>query len=232
MVWIMAVGSGGGGGTGSGDGTFFGFGGGGGGGATVNLLIPAIFVPPELDIQVDLGGSTTSSAYVTQSTNILYNGTVLVTADSGNNGGTGTGSGATGNGAGGTGGSAASSSVAPLWSAFAIVNTTSGAAGTAGSTGQSLSTITWAIGGASGSATSYSGQYGYFSANASPGRLTFSPMQTFGGSRRTYDVIAAANEPRHRVSNGAGGGGGGSRQLTPSCPGHQGGNGLVIIVAW
>lgn len=234
MVWITAVGAGGGGGTGSGDGTFFGYGGGGGSGAIVNVLVPALFVPPELEIQVGQGGSVTTDALTAPNTIISYNGTTLILADSASNGGSATGSGATANGSGGAAGSSASSSVEGAFAPFAIQQLTSGSSGTAGSTAQVLSTTTWTVGGSSGSSSSYNGQYGYSvsTTDSTAGTLSFAPIQTFGGNRRSYSTVLAANTARYRAPNGAGGGGGGSRQASPTCPGHQGGHGLVIIVAW
>lgn len=237
MVWITAIGAGGGGGTGSGDGTFFGYGGGGGSGAIVNVMFPAIFCPPELKIQVGLGGSQTTNPQTPTSTIVaaVFGNTPLVTAASGGNGSNATGSGSTANGAGGAAGSAAGSSVSTFLAPFCISRITAGAAGTTGSAAQSLSTTTCIIGGASGSADSYNGQYGYQvndATNAVAGSLTYPPLQSFGGNRRRYDVSSASNTARYRAPNGAGGGGGGSRQVTPSCPGHQGGNGLVVIVSW
>lgn len=232
MVWITAIGAGGGGGTGSGNGTFFGYGGGGGGGAILNVVMPAIFCPPELTIQIGIGGSTGVDIQTPTSTIIYYKNQVMLTASSGANGANATASTATANGAGGAGGTASTSVLADWLDALVISEATSGAAGTTGSAAQVLSTTTCIIGGASGSATSYNGQYGYVATGNSPGLLTFGPLQSFGGSRRAYDVSASDNEPRHRAPNGAGGGGGGSRQTTPTCPGHQGGHGLVVIMSW
>ena len=234
MVWITAVGAGGGGGTGSGDGTFFGYAGGGGSGAIVNVMVPAMFVPPTLAIQIGQGGSVTTDPLTATNTIITYNDKTLIVADSAGNGGNATASGSSANGSAGAAGLTASCLVAEIFTPF-IRTITSGTAGTAGSAGQALSSTSWTIGGASGSSSTYDGQYGYTisdSTDRTPGSLTFAPIQTFGGIRRSYSTALAANTARYRAPNGAGGGGGGSRQSTPNCPGHQGGHGLVIIVAW
>jgi hypothetical protein len=233
IVRILMIGAGGGGGQGASTSG----GGGGGSGAVTSWIGPAIFVPDNLNLSIQFGGGSNTSANASV---ISYKAQSYYTLLSANGGSGGTGTTGTA-GAGGTVMTANQFTASGIFTSIAGQDGTPGSVSTSG-TNQVASATTFLSGG-SGGAGSAAGTGGSVTPNYG---YTALPATTAGGT------IAGANgyfitQPILVGCGGAGGttsttvgtaggrggigcGGGGSGEDANS--GGRGGDGAVYIWAW
>lgn len=260
MVSFFVVGGGGGGGLGGVASTTIGVagGGGGGGGGVAKLIIPAIFIPESLFINVGAGG-TSSTAGGSSFIDIANGANVFTTRIITANGG-----GAGGNANVGTAGIAGVGATATLVSSaiylnlgmFTAINGGNGGAGSLQTTASAVGNTTTLTGGGSGGAGMDSsvtfGTPGTITGNGTilpsvppnpravtltgvGGVYSMSPFQSYGGGG-AHAGIRVAGTPGGAGGNGVygsgGGGGGGGRTAAAAAPGGNGGDGFVIITCF
>lgn len=259
MIYMFAVGSGGNGGNGVVGAASTAAGGGGGGSANQGtLLIPAVFVPDVLTVQV-FTASVQSSVVCLPNVPYVANNCFL-RSDGGGNGGNA--SGATGGTAGGT--SVANTIAQQCLAGMGRYNFLAGQAGTASTGGRTLPTtglcvtggtsggeITAAQGFNGGNINDAGGVFGTSFGGWASNAPTTPPENGNDGYRPipglNYFFGGTGGGPSHGAATGAGlvggmggngapgcGGGGGGGALTGSTQGlgGRGGPGLVIIIAW
>ncbi len=260
MVSFFVVGGGGGGGLGGVAGITIGVagGGGGGGGGITKLLIPAIFIPDSLFINVGAGGSSSTAGG--QSFIDIANGSnVFTTRLITSNGG-----GAGGNASAGTSGIAGVGASATLTTSaiyhnlgmFSAIAGGNGGAGslqtTAGAVANTTSLTGGGSGGAGGDSLTTFGVPGTITGNGTilpsippnpravslngvGGVYSMSPFQSYGGGgahggARTAGIQGGTGG--NGVYGSGGGGGGSSRGPATAAPGGTGGDGFVIITCF
>ena len=258
MVSFFVVGGGGGGGAGGNAGVTVGVtgGGGGGGGAVTKLIIPAIFIPESLFINVGAGGvsSTAGGASfidVAGGTNVFT--TRIVFSDGGTQGGVG------GAAAGTAGpGGAASTTASAIYHNLGIFTSIAGGSGTAGAgTGTAGIPLTTNLTSGGSGGAGRNSQFGL----GTPGTITgnetilptlspgdravtldgqsgvysLAPFQSYGGIG-AYGGVRTAGIIGGRGGNGVygsgGGGGGSSTSAASGGAGGTGGDGFVIITCF
>ena len=237
MVRFLAIGGGGGGGASAASG-----GGGGGSAGITSLLIPAMFVPDTILVQVGAGGAGGAQTGTT-SNGSNGNDTILSTFFTSSNvvqlliaqNGVGA-SGATG----GTGGTVESLNY------FSVAGIAQSVAGQAGANGNNNLVATSTIplmGGAggrpNGSTRSATPNYGYpeadagSSTKAANGYFQLSPILLGCGGGGGGDNTGSVTNGGIGGDGGIGcGGGGGGSNGTTGFAGGKGGNGAVFIWAW
>jgi hypothetical protein len=235
LFFLYAQGSGGagGGGTASIAGTARIGGGGGGGGALARLIMPALFWPDILRINLSGGGIGTSGGSVNGGTLQFFNQQTnqqLLTVNGGNGGAAG--------GSGGAGATAATAPSATAWTNTAISSLVAGTTGGAGAIGVGLGAGTGNIvlgrggGGGSGintdnvpnAGSNSSNAFNYATARGSSNWLDEIIAST-GGSGGGSSATIAENGMHGGIGCGGGGGGGG---VTAGL-GGDGGPPLVLI---
>ncbi len=261
MYSIFCLGSGGGGGAGftGAAGTARGGGGGGSSGACTRLIIPVVFLPDVIYVNVGRGaaaGNVGPASFVSTEAYQTATGYLVTVSGSGgaNNGGAGTGS------AGGSGGSAAIASVASdaMGHGYGTFNALGGRAGTAGGahTGAAGANTAWGsggifvTGGAGGGGTptantdfaggeiSNGGKVptlsgGIAAAGAGQSGFEFRPPFLFASTGGSGGGTAgAAGTAGSGGAGGVGSGGGGGGGGVTGGAGGRGGDGLVIITWW
>ena len=240
MVRFLLIGAGGGGGNGGASGGFNGASG-GGSGAITSLIIPAMFVPDSVIVQVGAGGAGGaagtgrtggSSGQATTIYGLFTSSTAvnLLTASAGGGGDT-------------SAGSAGTVFSNNYFSAAGILTAIAGQAGALKDTSVTATSTIPLTGGAGGSTTTsgtaggtVTPNYGYpvvnssTTDNADNGYYQLSPLLLgAGGAGGGY---AASGSGLHGGNGGIGcGGGGGGRQSTGG-RGGNGGNGAVYIWSW
>lgn len=232
MVRFLLIGAGGGGSSNATTG-----GSGGGSGAINSLIIPAMFVPDSIIVQVGTGGLG-SSATVTSSngsggTNTIlfgyFTSSSIVTLLSATGGSGGTGS----TGVGGAGGTA---TAVNYFSSAGIAQSVAGQTGAASNTNLSASTTIPLTGGAggrpAGQTRPVNPNYGYpavddgSSTKAGNGYFQLSPILVGCGG-------AGGSSTKDGGDGGIGcGGGGGGANGTTGLAGGKGGNGAAFIWSW
>ncbi len=260
MIGIFAFGAGGGGGGGCSGaaGTARGGGGAGASGATFNTIIPAIFLPDTLFVNVGLGGAGGAADTVGLQggmTNVFVyplSGSsgpadAIVSAFPGGPGSPGTSSAA---GAGGSGGSAYTAAISALGSRYSSTNRPGNAGGAqtgAAGTNATFNAVSSPLcagagGGGLGTAnTDFAGGSVLSSSNifpASPGGLAMRGtdgvfrMTPFGSSGGAGGSTNSAGTGYGGGNAGLGSGGGGGGAGLTGGAGGTGGHGLVVIVSW
>jgi hypothetical protein len=259
MVSFFVVGGGGGGGRGGNGGVTVGVNGagGGGGGAVTKLIIPAIFIPESLFINVGAGGGASTAGEasfigVAGGTNVFT--TRLVFSAGGTQGGDG--SVAVG-GTAGPGG-AASTTASAIYHNLGIFTSIAGGSGGGGTgtgIGGSPLTTNLTSGGSGGAGRNSAiglGTPGTITGNGtilptlSPGNravtldgqsgvYSLAPFQSYGGIG-AYGAVRTAGLIGGRGGNGVygsgGGGGGSSTSAASGGAGGTGGDGFVIITCF
>lgn len=259
MVSFFVVGGGGGGGRGGANSVILGvFGaGGGGGGAVTKLIIPAIFIPESLFINVGAGGGTSTAGGasfidVAGGTNVFT--TRFVFSAGGTQGGDGSGAAAGGAGSGG----AASTIASSIYHNLGIFTSIAGGSGTGGvGTNVATSPVTTNLtsggsGGAGRNSTTGFGTPGTITGNGtilptlSPGDRTvtidgqsgvysLAPFQSYGGIGAysgTRNIGVQGGTGGNGVYGSGGGGGGSSTNPASGGAGGRGGDGFVIITCF
>lgn len=242
FVWFTLLGSGGGGGGADADlGTA---GGGGGSGAVTNFMCPAFLIPDELQVRIGrggAGGNATANGSLGVNTYITYqqkNGTgyVLLQADGGSGGISGTG--------GGGGGSGAAIMADNYFTAIGFFNSVAGQNGADGAASSSASSTTFLSGGSGGMQTgtvlTTTGNYGYKATGntvgiTANGFFQIQPIIVGVGGAPTR---ASGTDQPVELLGGVGGvgcgGAGGSVEAATLAAGNggRGGDGFAIIVTW
>lgn len=231
FVFFCLIGAGGSGGDATSDGTAVANGGGGGSGAVLNCLVPAFFIPDQL--QVAVGGRRLSTGLDTQ---VIYQqkdgtGYTLLSAGGGVLGDNATAAGGVAaNGLGGSGGNPGSSS----FRALGISNGTNGQNGTDGNVALTLPTNIFLLGGIGGNfgGTSLSPyHYGYITGASGQGYGVISPIINSVGNRDT-DGALTSNGTRLLYTGFGCGGNGASEATAATSFGQAGGTGLAVIISW
>lgn len=210
---------------------------GGGSGAMTSLVIPALFVPNSILVQVGAGGNgaggtaTSGAGSPGNDTFLLgvFTSSTPVTLLTAQNGGGGSAS--------GTGGSGGTTETGNFFSAAGIYESIAGQAGAASNTNLVASSTIPLTGGAGGRTTanprSVTPNYGYpeadtgSSTKAGNGYFQLSPILIGCGGAGGGNTHAGGDG-----GIGCGGGGGGANGTTTGLAGGKGGNGAVFIWAW
>jgi len=223
FVYFSLIGPGGDGGDATSDGTATANGGGGGSGGVAHCLVPAFFIPDQLQVQV---GGTVTEIYYQQKDGAGY---ALFGVSGGTNGDAATAAaGVPQDALGGTGGGALTSFVVTALGFYDAAFGQSGANGGAAST---LPTGTFLIGGVGGGGTSLTtGHYGYTVGTNGQGYGVITPIINSIANRDANGVGSATDYSKYA---GFGCGGNGATASTNTTRyGLQGGPGLAVIISW
>lgn len=222
FVYFCLIGPGGDGGDATSDGTATANGGGGGSGGVIHGLVPAFFIPDQLQVQV--GGTVTQ---------ILYQqkdgaGYALIGVNGGSNGDAATAAaGVPQDALGGARGGLNSYII----TALGFYDFAYGQTGANGGVASTLPTDTFLIGGAGGGGNALAtGHYGYTVGTNGQGYGVITPIINSIANRDVNGVTTATDYSKYA---GFGCGGNGATASTNTTRyGSQGGPGLAVIISW